>query len=329
MLDGPLSAFERGCEDTFRITCVDIGIISRIRLGHDGKGIGSGWFCQSVKIECPNGTYDIPCSRWFDIDEDDHAIDRELYVNGSPGRPLTSYRIVIVTGVERGSGTDANVFISLIGTEGKLDKIRLDNDRENFETGRIDVFHHECLDLGELKQATIGHNAKGIGSAWLLDTVFIVNEVNNQRWIFPCKQWLDPNQGDKKIERTLIPGSKGSTTYQIKVFTGSARGAGTDANVFIVIEGVKGKTNEINLKYGNNVNLFEDGQCDTFAVDGADVGEITFLNIRHDDTGIGSDWLLDHTEIIDHATGLSWTFPCNDWLKGKGLSKILKAIKME
>jgi len=224
---------------------------------------------------------------------------------------------------------DSSVFISLIGTEGKFDKIRLENDKDNFETGRIDVFRHECLELGELKQIIIGHNGKGLGCAWLLDKVFIVNESTNQRWIFPCKQWFDPKQGDKKTERALVPGSTGSTTFQVKVYTGSARGAGTDSNVFIIIQGEKGKTNEIQLKYGDNINLFEDGQCDTFAVDGADVGEINLLNIRHDNTGLGSDWLLDHVEICDQANGLAWSFPCNEWLeKSKGLSKILKPIKL-
>jgi hypothetical protein len=302
--------------------------IDHIRIGHDGKGLGSGWFCQSVKIETPSGAYIFPCSRWFDTEEDDHAIERELYVNGAPGRPLASYRIVVVTGVERGSGTDSNVYISIIGSEGKVDQFRLDNDKDNFETGRIDVFRHECLDLGDLKQIIIGHDGKGLGAAWLLDKVFIVNEISNQRWIFPCKQWLDAKLG--KPEKTLVPGSTGSTTFQVKVFTGSARGAGTDSNVFIILQGEKGKTTEIPLKYGDNINLFEDGQCDTFAVDGADVGEVSLLTIRHDNAGFGSDWFLDHVEICDQATGLSWTFACNDWLeKTKGLSKNLKAVKMQ
>jgi len=44
---------------------------------------------------------------------------------------------------------------------------------------------------------------------------------------------------------------------------------------------------------------------------------------------MGSDWLLDHVEICDEATGDYFTFPCNQWLdKGKGLSKTLKAQKM-
>jgi len=331
LLDGPLSAFERGCTDLFRVTCVDLGKIDHIRIGHDGKGIGSGWFCQAIQIETTEGKYSFPCSRWLDVNEDDHRIDRELFVNGTPGRPLTSYRIVVVTGLERAAGTDSNVYCSIVGTDGKIDTMRLDNDKNNFERGRIDKFRHESLDIGDLKEITIGHDGKGFGNAWFLDKVFIVNEGNGSRWIFPCKQWFDASKGDKKRERTLVPGSKGSTTYQIKVFTGTQYGAGTDANVFIIIHGTKGKTNEFKLEYGDNVNSFESGQCDTYVIDGSDVGDITHCIIRHDDSGmVGNDWLLDHVDIIDHATGFNYNFPCNQWLeKSKGLSRTLKANKME
>ena len=38
-----------------------------------------------------------------------------------------------------GSGTDANVFITLIGTQGRLDKAKLDNSSNNFETVRVEI----------------------------------------------------------------------------------------------------------------------------------------------------------------------------------------------
>jgi len=309
---------------------MDLGNLIKIRIGHDGAGIGSGWFCDLVKIECSSGgAWTFPCKRWFDVSEDDQQIERDLIVDGKPGRALATYRITVITGLERGAGTDANVFLTLVGTDGRVDKARLDNDKDNFERGRIDVFSIDTLDLGELKQAIIGHDGKGVGSAWYLDKVFIVNEVTNQRWMFPCKKWFDSSQGDKKIERALDPGAKGSTTFQIKVTTGKAMGSGTDANVYVVLTGTKGKTNELHLNYGDNTNLFEDGQCDTFAVDAPDIGDLVQLVIRHDNSGLGSDWLLDHLDICDQANGMWWMFPCNEWLdKSKGLTKTLKAVKV-
>jgi len=147
-----------------------------------------------------------------------------------------------------GSGTDANVYLSLIGSHGSMDKIRLDNARNNFETGRIDVFEVETLDLGELKQAIIGHDNSGLGPGWFLDKIFVLNQVSKERWTFPCNRWLDRNEDDHKIERLLIPGAAGRTTLLLRTFTGKVKGAGTDSKVHVYIHGEKGKTDKIELK---------------------------------------------------------------------------------
>lgn len=47
--------------------------------------------------------------------------------------------------------------------------------------------------------------------------------------------------------------------YTVTVYTGSVRGAGTEANVYLTIYGKKGSTNEVNLKKGGK-KLFEKGQ---------------------------------------------------------------------
>jgi len=155
-LDAPITAFEKGKTDVFRIRCTDLGQLVKIRIGHDGTGIGSGWFCEIVNID---GNWSFPCNRWFDISEDDHSIERDLILGGKPGRTLVNYRIIVI-----------------IGTEGRVDKARLDNEKDNFERGYIDIFSIETLDIGEIKQIVIGHDGKGLGSAWLCDKVFVVNE---------------------------------------------------------------------------------------------------------------------------------------------------------
>lgn len=49
--------------------------------------------------------------------------------------------------------------------------------------------------------------------------------------------------------------------YIVKVYTGTERFAGTDANVFICIYGEKGDTGERQLKDSStNTNKFEEGQ---------------------------------------------------------------------
>ena len=54
-----------------------------VRIGHDGKGFGAGWYLDEVTVEVPShGELMVfPCHRWLAEDEDDGKIERELYPN--------------------------------------------------------------------------------------------------------------------------------------------------------------------------------------------------------------------------------------------------------
>jgi hypothetical protein len=75
------------------------------------------------------------------------------------------------------------------------------------------------------------------------------------------------------------------------------RGAGTDANVFIALNGDKGAMGESRID--NAQNNFERGRVDTFKIKGSDVGDVQKVIIRHDDSGIGSDWHL--AQVCEHS----------------------------
>jgi hypothetical protein len=185
----------------------------------------------TVKNETSNSEWKFPCNQWFSKSKGDYKIERDLLVNGEAGPSAASYRIMVITGNVRGAGTDADVFITIVGEKGKVDRELLSNNKDNFERGRVDNFGVQTTDLGELKSITIGHNGRGFGSAWFLDKVFIINDKTEKKWVFPCNRWFAKNEDDGKIERTLFPSEGEQTTYCIKVKTGLEKGAGTDANV--------------------------------------------------------------------------------------------------
>ncbi len=43
--------FEKGQTDVFKIKATNVGEIKKINVSHDGKGAGSGWFLESIKVE--------------------------------------------------------------------------------------------------------------------------------------------------------------------------------------------------------------------------------------------------------------------------------------
>ncbi|XP_053321939.1 lipoxygenase homology domain-containing protein 1-like [Spea bombifrons] len=73
--------FERGMVDTFRILSKNLGRILHIEVGHDGKGLGSGWFLDKIEITnvTTNETTLFRCSRWLSEEEDDGSTVIHLY----------------------------------------------------------------------------------------------------------------------------------------------------------------------------------------------------------------------------------------------------------
>ena len=62
------------------ITSHDLGALTKIRVSTDGRGVGAGWFLGSVTVQQqPDGVEVLfPCDMWFDTDEGDGQLERDL-----------------------------------------------------------------------------------------------------------------------------------------------------------------------------------------------------------------------------------------------------------
>jgi hypothetical protein len=87
---------------------------------------------------------------------------------------------------------------------------------------------------------------EGFGASWFLDKIVITNMDTQLDTFFLCGRWLSKDEEDGQITRELPASNKDGQTYapminyKVSVITGSIRGAGTDANVFITIFGDSG-----------------------------------------------------------------------------------------
>jgi hypothetical protein len=78
--------------------------------------------------------------------------------------------------------------------------------------------------------------------------------------------------------------------YNITVYTGDKKNAGTDARVYINMHNNKSSSSQIFLSGGK----FEQKSIDTFTIDAPDdLSPLTALDIGHDNSGIGPGWFLD------------------------------------
>ncbi|CAL1540467.1 unnamed protein product [Lymnaea stagnalis] len=295
--------FEKGQVDEFEIEAVTLLKLKKIRIGHDGTGAGSGWYLDKVVVipredKDKYGEVTFNCNRWLDTKEDDGLIEREITASGSQMLNTTTYHVSVKTGEVSGAGTDANVSLKIFGTLGDTGSLLLrqsENSKNKFEQGRTDLFKLEATDIGKIKKIKIGHDNSKLGAAWYLEEVGIDIPSKGEHYTFACRKWLSEKEGtDVELEPLAVQAiekSESSVPYEITIWTGNEKNAGTDAKVFIQMYGNKGKTEEIELR--NKSDNFETGQCDKFKIEAPDVGILQKVRIGHDGAGMNSGWYLE------------------------------------
>ena len=109
--------------------------------------------------------------------------------------------------------------------------------------------------------------------------------------------------------------------YKIVVKTGNCKDAGTSADVYITLCGDRNSC-EYLLDTPDHDD-FERGQEHEYQLPAADVGNVTQVRIRHDNTGSRPGWFLDWIKV--KKDNQSWYFPCEKWLEKDKIDLTLNA----
>ena len=127
---------------------------------------------------------------------------------------VCTYQIKIFTSNIPFAGTHKNVHVVLYGDKGRSIPHTLDHgslihseggksSKILFERGEQSIFEIETQDVGVISHIDIGHDGKGWGSGWHLDSVFVINKHTGGGAKFPCGLWLDKKLDGGYCERTL------------------------------------------------------------------------------------------------------------------------------
>uniref|UniRef100_A0A8C6RPC3 Lipoxygenase homology domain-containing protein 1 n=1 Tax=Nannospalax galili TaxID=1026970 RepID=A0A8C6RPC3_NANGA len=322
--------FEKGNADEFTIESVTIRKVRRVRIRHDGKGSGSGWYLDRVLVreegQPESDNVEYPCLRWLDKDKDDGQLVRELLPSDSNATLKNfRYHISVKTGDVSGASTDSKVYIKLYGEKSDTIKQILlvsdNNLKDYFERGRVDEFTLETLNIGTINRLVIGHDSSGMHAGWFLGSVQIRVPRQGKQYTFPANRWLDKNQADGRLEVELYPSEvveiQKLVHYEVEIWTGDVGGAGTTSQVYLQIYGEEGKTAVLFLSSRSKVfdraskDIF---QTDTFTIYAIDLGPLAKIRIRHDNTGNRPGWFLDRIDITDMNNEITYYFPCQRWL---------------
>ncbi|MEW5309958.1 MAG: hypothetical protein WDW38_001797 [Sanguina aurantia] len=335
-LNNSKNNYERAAVDVFTLTAVNLGALKRIVIGHDNSGLGAAWHLQQVEVLCVNT--DQQCTfyynDWLSKSDAPYKLEVELFPLGVDGnsalcRQLLAcmYSITTYTSDERGAGTDANVSAMLMGDKANSSILQLNNSSNNFERGQRDEFIVESVDVGQFLKLQIGHDNKGLGPAWKLDHVEVVNQATLQRAYFIADCWLDAKMSSTTITLLAVTDAvDAKQRYKVSIRTGDKKGAGTDSDISVMLIGADGSSKETKLE--SHANNFERSKLDEFELD---LGQLKLGEIQKVDIGystaqtmagglgglFGKAWALESVEVLHFNTGSRTFFMYDDWLSGE------------
>ncbi|CAK8694229.1 unnamed protein product [Clavelina lepadiformis] len=111
-------------------------------------------------------------------------------------------------------------------------------------------------------------------------------------------------------------GTTTRVTYHVTVTTGCMKFAGTDSNVYIAMTGASGDRTSLTKLDNAFHNDFERGSVDKFKVKMEDIGKPVILTIKHEETGMFSDWYAASVSVQKTGEREVYRFPVNMWVSG-------------
>ncbi|DBA69854.1 TPA: hypothetical protein ACH3X2_012566 [Trebouxia sp. C0005] len=308
--------FDRGNDDSFTVEDHELGDLTHVTVGHDSAGSTPSWHLEALLItHLPSGQqWRFGCGLWFDLQQGDGLTERELMPTSDKAH-LVWYALTLCTSDMPAAGSDADVFVTLHGQQGTSPRIKLPSRPEDFLRGGEDTFRMELQALGDIVKMTVGHNNRGCDPGWRLDHAQLLDEETGTVYYFACHRWLSRDEDDGLIERDLFPGEAEShdldVQYTAEVFTSDLTGAGTDADVSLVLFGHLGDSGPQSL---NGKDAFGIAAIDVFQFTCKHVGQMQMLRIGHNNAGASPDWHLDKVIITEKESGSRAVFQCGRWL---------------
>ncbi|XP_028143559.1 DENN domain-containing protein 5B [Diabrotica virgifera virgifera] len=119
------------------------------------------------------------------------------------------YRIVIVPN-KKATTSSANVWMVLSGTLSETNRLVVPKATLNFE------YKHQ--NLGVLTTLRIGHDNTGLYAKWMIEYIFVRNDISGHTYKFPCGRWLGRGVDDGSTERLLV-GSLMSRKEEVEEIT--------------------------------------------------------------------------------------------------------------
>ena len=180
---GRVDNFESESRETIELFVDGTGELRGVSIGHDNTGDKPGWLLNTITVETEGKRWDFAWNDWIATDARtnpslvftaDGAIETpELRPSGAIAR----YKIRVKTSNKDSAGTDASVWIILIGQDRQTRRCILgEAGVNNFERNKLDEFIVDAEDVGtieEIGNIIVGHDNRGEKPGWHLEWIEI------------------------------------------------------------------------------------------------------------------------------------------------------------
>ena len=235
---------------------------------------------------------------------------------------LYYYIVEIRTADEKDAGTDADIMINIHGDKNETGYKSLDTENyDDFERGSTKSYLISTpLNIGTIQSFTIKSDNAGKDPGYKLERVKIIDANNNK--VYPpitCNQWIEKGHLSHQFFMNTS-----SHRYYIKLTMSSADGAGTDADISVMIHGSLSNSSFYSLDT-ENYDDFERGTTKEYEIIvNKNIGVPQYITVKTDNAG--KDPAMSFTQIIvrDASTKKEYKAVYGGWLDSSKKSVKLK-----
>eukprot|EP00051_Salpingoeca_urceolata_P029229 m.654 g.654 ORF g.654 m.654 type:complete len:455 (-) comp265_c0_seq1:250-1614(-) len=187
---------------------------------------------------------------------------------------------------------------------------------------------------GPIDACTVWYECDQPSASWSPGVFELCSEQSGDRVYYDVGShvFLPPSQ-QLELEASSLSRRSEEQGYVLTVVTSNIAGAGTRANVFLVLHGKDGtkqsRTNHLLLSFASEVpECFEQGQRGDFAVD-LPLLDIDSVEIAQDGLEQADDWHVDYVMLTHQQTGKQFRFPCEEWIHVAGGKRVFQEFARE
>ncbi|XP_028941560.1 lipoxygenase homology domain-containing protein 1, partial [Antrostomus carolinensis] len=247
------SNFERGQVCISEMKAVDLGQLIKVLVEHQNVGYGAGWYLDQIVIhesDKTDGQYAFLCQQWLDSGVGDGQTERMLKLLGKvrngmlTGKIYGTWDVLVTTSDISSSYMNPKMFLTVCDEKGTCTSVTLPKGslkkKQIYETSielskKFNTIFKVRLEIEE----------DGEGETWHCHEVKLQHRESKNVLEFPFHHNFADEEGGRVAELPVLTAGSpfpAVKSYVLYVTTGASPGSGTDADVYVMLQGLLGDT---------------------------------------------------------------------------------------